>query len=102
MQVVRAAAIFQAQLNCRLSVWLQQSQPSAHLRTELHTFSPAATFQLCLEIYRPAACRQLTCNLVCSLVFCHTVFLSSFFLFVQPVWEAALLGPVPSAVMLLL
>lgn len=77
LQLVNSAAscqgshAFQAQLKCRLSVSLQHLQPSLPLSAQLHTLSPVANIELCLETYCPAAVHQLTCNVSALLCF-HT------------------------------
>jgi len=85
----------QAQPNCRLSVGCNSSN-------QVRLVSSAATFQLCLYIYQSSCILSAHLQFVCSLVSWHTVMLSSIFLILQSIWEAALLGPVPSAVMLML
>lgn len=73
LQLVSSAAScqgsrsFQAQLDCRLSVWLQQSQPSAHLSTQLHTFSPAATSALNSSVQLHFVSSPAICLLSCIL-----------------------------------
>lgn len=105
LQFVSLAAT--CQLGCNMSEQLQLSS-SAQLQTvslaaavptkcafsaQLHTFRTAANSKLCIQIYQSSCVLSAHWQFVWSLVLCHTMLLSSILLFLQSVWETALLGP---------
>ena len=86
LQLVSSAAIcqgscnFKAQLNCRLSVWLQQFQPSAPFQLSCTRSERLQTLSSAFKCTRPAVFCQLIANLS-GLLYCVTQCCSAPFYF---------------------